>query len=430
MVGLFILSALVPLCLCTGFLIEQFDAQMISTQRKTLDDLVRSFGMSLVARLGSADDVLAVIVSAPGASDGSIEDDVAKLPWARSVRRVTPGRAESADDQLLPTPDARQLLALKTARSIVLSQLGESGNPQTFIVRALPSGAWLYTEISSTWLWSDASDYATDAGLVVFDGAGTALDSVGKIPAGFRGATALPNGWTARSWEIFLRSRFSSPSWRVMAISRKASLLASSNGASLYLIAFALLTILLIAWLSMTVIRRQLHPLDQLTKATKRVAQRDFESFDNMSWNDEFGDLARSFQVMTEKLKLQFSALEMLAEVDRLLLHAPELESILGTLLPRMAALLHCDSLSVVLFDPDSNGHARAYDYDASESQPRPIRRIATDVAALKAACEQPSSTPISAAAATRATRIAPIATQDVKGPLLYKLEHDGHCAG
>ncbi|HUX72679.1 MAG TPA: EAL domain-containing protein [Steroidobacteraceae bacterium] len=429
-VGLFILSALVPLCLCTGFLIEQFDAQIISTSRHNLDDLVRSFGISLLARLGSADDVLKVIVSAPRATDDSIEDSVAKLLWVRSVRRVAPRSAELARDQALPRPDARQLLALKMARSVVVSQLGESGNPQIFVVRTLPSGAWLYTEISSTWLWSDARDFATDAGLIVSDGNGLTLDSAGKVPVNFRNAAALPHGWTSRSWEIFLGSRFSSPSWRVAAISPQASLLAYNNGSYLYLIAFALLTILLIAWLSMTVIRRQLHPLDLLTKATKRVAQRDFESFDNMSWNDEFGDLARSFQEMTGKLKVQFSALEMLSEVDRLLLHAPALESILGTLLPRMAALLHCDCVSVLLFDPDSDGHARAYDYDASEAQPRPIRRIAAEVAALKAECERTSPAPIGAAAAARLAYFAPSAAAGVNTARIYKLEHNDHCTG
>jgi hypothetical protein len=66
-VGLFILSALVPLTLCAVILFRAFDAELIRAQEQSLDGLVRSFGMTLLGRLGSADDVLKAIISAPGA---------------------------------------------------------------------------------------------------------------------------------------------------------------------------------------------------------------------------------------------------------------------------------------------------------------------------------------------------------------------------
>jgi diguanylate cyclase (GGDEF)-like protein len=193
---------------------------------------------------------------------------------------------------------------------------------------------------------------------------------------------------------------------------------------------FILLTILMISWLSMTSIRRQMRPLDLLTQATKRVVQRDFEAFRGMVWNDEFGDLARAFDAMSGKLKLQFSALETLADVDRLLLHTPELELILDTLLPRIAGVLGCHTVSVLLFDPDSEEHARAYDFYTAESQQLPVRRIATDVAALRAACEQPSSASFDAATAEQLSYFAPAASQAIKTTRLQSLTHDGHCAG
>jgi diguanylate cyclase (GGDEF)-like protein len=188
--------------------------------------------------------------------------------------------------------------------------------------------------------------------------------------------------------------------------------------------------ILMISWLSMTSIRRQMRPLDLLTQATKRVVQRDFEAFRGMAWNDEFGDLARAFDAMSGKLKLQFSALETLADVDRLLLHTPELELILDTLLPRIAGVLGCEAVSVLLCDPDSEGHARAYDFYAAESQQLPVRRITADLAALRAACEQPSSAPFDEATAGHLAYFAPAASQAIKTTRLQALTHDGHCAG
>src|ERR1700688_2076640 len=158
-VGLFVLSALVPLSLCAAILFRAFDTEISRTQQQSLDGLVRSFGMTLLGRLGSADDVLKIIISGPGATDGAVLDSVAKLPWARSVRRVNP-QSSNETEQFLPSPDARQRQALKAGQPTLLWGLDESGNAQVYVVCMLPSGAWLYTEITSTWLWSSASEFA------------------------------------------------------------------------------------------------------------------------------------------------------------------------------------------------------------------------------------------------------------------------------
>jgi diguanylate cyclase (GGDEF)-like protein len=449
-VGLFILSALVPLTLCAVFLFRAFDTELIRAQEQSLDGLVRSFGMTLLGRLGSADDVLKAIVSAPGATDATVLDSLAKLPWVREVRRVKGRQGPNDEAQMLPNPDARQQRAVEAGESALLRGLDQSGNSHVYLVRRLPSGAWVYAEIASAWLWSGASEFAADAGLLMVDGAGQAMASAGTVPpeslrAGMasislphnaigaptkNAALVRPDRWISRSWEVFLGGRFSSPSWHLAAIRARSTLLTNSNASYLYLCGFILLTILMISWLSMTTIRRQMRPLDLLTQATKRVVQRDFEAFRGMVWNDEFGDLARAFDAMSGKLKLQFSALETLADVDRLLLHTPELELILDTLLPRIAGVLGCYSVSVLLFDPDSEEHARAYDFYAAESQQLPVRRIATDVAALRAACEQPSSASFDAATAGHLSYFAPAASQAIKTTRLQALTHDGHCAG
>jgi diguanylate cyclase (GGDEF)-like protein len=449
-VGLFILSALVPLTLCAVILFRAFDTELSRAQEQSLDGLVRSFGMTLLGRLGSADDVLKAIVSASGATDDTVLDSVARLAWVREVRRAEGRQGAYGEDRLLPKPDARQRRALEAGEPALLWGLDQSGNSHVHLVRRLPSGAWLYAEIASAWLWSGASEFAADAGLLMLDDAGQEMASAGTVPpeslrAGMaflsvpHNATSAPtkdaalarsDRWISRSWEVFLGGRFSSPSWHLAAMRARSTLLTNSNDSYLYLCGFILLTILMISWLSMTSIRRQMRPLDLLTQATKRVVQRDFEAFRGMVWNDEFGDLARAFDAMSGKLKLQFSALETLADVDRLLLHTPELELILDMLLPRIAGVLGCYSVSVLLFDPDSEEHARAYDFYAAESQQLPVRRIATDVAALRAACAQPSSASFDAATAGHLSYFAPAASQAIKTTRLHALVHDGRCAG
>jgi diguanylate cyclase (GGDEF)-like protein len=448
-IGLFIVSALVPLCLCAAFLIRNFAAELNRSQQQDLDGIVRSFGMTLLGRLNSADYVLAVIVRQPAMTDSAIEDAVAKMPWVRAVRRVKSGESLSPSEQVLPTPDARQLGALRAGEGVLICGTDELGGTQVYLVRTLSSGAWLYTELTSTWLWADASDYAGGAALVVLDEHGERLTATGDVapkllstlaPAMTAGKSLdrsspargeiISHGWMARSREVFLASRFSSPSWQLVALSKRPTLPTSGGSEYLYLLAFVLLTILMITWLSMTTIRRQLRPLELLMQATKRIAQRDFSAFHGMSWNDEFGDLARSFDAMSGKLKTQFAALETLADVDRLLLSAPDLELILDTLLPRVADLLGCDTVSVLLFDTDSNEHARAYDFYPSQGQQLPVRRIACDIAALRATVGNSLPPLIDARSAGPLGFLIPPSPQPTSFLRLQPLKHGGECVG
>jgi diguanylate cyclase len=448
-IGLFIVSALVPLCLCAALLLHGFGAELHRAQRENLDGLVRSFGMMLLGRLNSADDVLEVISRQPGMNDSAIQDAVGKLLWVRTVRRVTSGQPQSASEQLLPAPNARQLQALRAGTAALLLGTDDHGAMQVYMVLALPSGAWLYTELNPTWLWADASDYAAGAALAVLDEHGERLAATDTAAPEVLSTLALASasgmslhssatsrtevnshGWMTRSSEIFLASRFSSPSWRLVALSKWRTLPTTGSGEYLYLFAFILLTILLIAWLSMTTIRRLLHPLELLTQATKRIAQRDFSAFRDMSWNDEFGDLARSFDTMSGKLQTQFAALEMLAEVDRLLLSTPELELILDTLLPRVAELLGCDTVSVLLFDTDSNEHARAYDFYPSQCRQLPVRRLACDIAALRSTIGRAALALIDARNAGPFGFLVPPSPHPVEALRLQALRHDGDCVG
>ncbi|HEY1724789.1 MAG TPA: EAL domain-containing protein [Steroidobacteraceae bacterium] len=196
-----------------------------------------------------------------------------------------------------------------------------------------------------------------------------------------------------------------------------------------YLFGIAAVTILTIVWLSMSSIRRRLRRLERMMQATRRIAQRDFEAFRGLTWNDEFGDLARCLASMADKLGVQFAALEALAEVDRLLLCTPELELILDTLLPRIARLIGCSSVSVLLFDPDSSEHARAYDYSVTQHEQLPVRRITTDIAALRALCDQPSPPLIDAASAGSLVFASP--TEASRTAIrLQALKHDGDSMG
>ncbi len=441
-VRLFIVSALVPLALCAIMLYRAYDAEFEQTQTRGLDEMMRSFGMTVLSRLGSADDVLQTLIAAPGATDDSVQSRVSELNWVRRARRGIPARFLQGHETALPVPDTRQRKALMRGASVILCTPDGDGREAVHLMHALPSGAWLDAEISPAWLWAAADEFLAGAGMRVLDAGQRIIFSAGNLPpatpptTGRRGGDApakrTTDGarWLSRSWEIFLGSRYDSPSWRLMGMTPRSTLLQGRDRSYPLFLGLIALTILLIAWLSMKTIRRQLRPLALLTQATTRVAQRDFDAFHDMHLDDEFGDLACSFDAMSKKLKMQFSALETLAEVDRLLLRAPALEVILDSLLPRIANALECDSVSVILFDRDSAEHARAYDFFTAEGRTLPVRRITTDRSAMTAVCVQSSRPRLDADAASEFPCLAWIGERRISTLLLQPLRHEARWAG
>jgi diguanylate cyclase len=426
-VVLFILSALVPLGLCSAILFREFSAELSRSEQRSLDNLIRSFGMTVIARLGIADDDLTVVTQT-AYTDEEARASLSRLGWVHGQVRVEPPATELSG---LPAANERQTKALRRGSTVVLWSSDTRGHNEVYLVRALRSRAWLYVALDPEWLWGNAADFAEDSTLWVLDDRNRVLSSAGSehVPLDFVDGRQTSNRWTRRSWEMFLAGRFASPSWWVVAVRTRPALLAADNGSYFYLCGLILITLLLITWLSLTSIRRQLRPLTLLREATERVAHRDFKALTELSRNDEFGDLARSFDAMSAKLKSQFAALETLAEVDRLLLSAPDLELILDRLLPRIADLLGCQSVSVLLFDADSGEHARAYDYYTAQSGQLPVRRTAGQVKSLREICER-APPPVLDAVVARHLDCLPPRAPEADRVRLFALKNEAACVG
>jgi diguanylate cyclase (GGDEF)-like protein len=435
--GLFVLCALLPLSIATIFLAAEFDDQLTHNQEQDLDTAARGYGHALLGRLGSADDVLRALMVARGATDESVLEEVAKLLWIRSTRSAKGGTSAHVAERPLPELNARERLAVERGDSAVVSATDEAGARQTYLVRELPSDRWLYAELQPSWLWADARDYAGEARLLVMDDHGgqlaLAADETDPVPdtaPNMGTADYAKEKWLARSWEVFLASRFSSPSWRVIALQPRHSLMSVGQHVRMAFPGIILLTIVLVSLLSVAAIRRQVRPLEQLNRATQKVSRRDFTAHVETRGDDEFGDLARSFNAMSGQLKQQFSALETLAEIDRLLLRTPDLERILDALLPRVAAVLGCPCASVLLIDGDAKEQSRVYDWFATRSEKLSVRRVAFNAEAFGAIQEQGPYLEMSAASAANIAFLAPLAAAPIQTIRLHALRHDGQLSG
>ncbi len=451
-VGIFVLCALIPLLLASGFLISEFSGLLSQREQRDLHATVRNFGMGLFGRLGSADDVLQGLIAAASqsADDAWIDDQVRRFSWARSVRRLAVGQNFGRGEPAPPQMDAAQLRAIARNEPVVLWGYDDSGRITVSLARRLPGGALLYVDFVQSWLWGDLVELTGDANLMVLDpqdrtlvidGAESDQADAAALQAEIRrqqaskrqtaGTEPSSRGdWIVSRWELFLRGRFNAESWQIVAFKRAPSVLTGLYSARVIFPAIAMLTLLVVCLLSLRLIRRQLRPLETLVDATRKISRFEFTEPVRLEGTDEFSDLAQSFNGMTEHLRVQFSALEALADIDRLLLHSPGLEPILDSVMPRIADILGCCSVSVVLSGVDAVDHGRAYDYLRNPGGRLPVRRLTTDVSLLRQATAAGTSIDIAASDLGVRTFLSPLVQAGATRFRICALRHDDRIRG
>jgi diguanylate cyclase (GGDEF)-like protein len=373
--GIFVLCALLPLLVASGLLVREFDAQLHEGTERELNSLVRGYGMSLIGRMSAADDVLRGVLGVAGDTGPGVDARLLHLEWVAGVWREPAWLRLEADD----------FVVLRNQGALLSVRFPQSGPATVGIVRMSPGGSVVLVELRPEWLWGDIGEISPDAVAYVLDAAGRRLAPAPHAGAEAAGdAPALSSGSVSSRWELFLKGRFSAESWAIVAVRPDHAVMSDLYGSHLPFPAIVAATLLLVTLLSLKLIRRQLRPLEALVEGTARIAQRRFDRPVQLVGTDEFAELANSFNGMADRLRLQFSTLDTLSEIDRLLLRSPGLEQILDSVLPRIAAVLGAETVSVVLTDEHSAGHGRAFDFTASSGKCLPVSRLSGEMTGLR----------------------------------------------
>jgi diguanylate cyclase (GGDEF)-like protein len=123
----------------------------------------------------------------------------------------------------------------------------------------------------------------------------------------------------------------------------------------------ALVTLALSVLLTTWQIRRTLNPLNELLAGTQRIARHDFKRPVQVDPRDEFGTLGTALNSMAKQLDHQFTALQALATLDRLILDTTTLDPVLETLFARLDELIPNASHFALIVDPDEPQHGRLH---------------------------------------------------------------------
>jgi diguanylate cyclase (GGDEF)-like protein len=372
--GLFLLCALLPVALTIGLSYGRIQDALVEERILQLGQAAEGYGTTLLERLRLADQL------ARSAAAGSATASRASLAQHfRTVAVAVPGEPpqQLLGDTPLPAEvlaaasDARVLAGESTLRTPAAS----GGARSVWLVRPVagsdPARGVLAVELAPEFLWGTPDELPFNTDLCVLDANRTPLYCTAPLPQatleGLRERLAHgPSGHYA--WqggedrnlssyrEVFLEAKFRASSWPIVMSQPEDHALAPTRAVAQLVVPVVALGLLLAAFLGLVQVRRTMDPLQSLTDATKRIAGRDFGARLEATRDDEFGELARAFNTMSERLGRQFHALGALAQIDSVILSKVDLDRVIAIALGRMKEVVRANWRIVLLADPAAEG--------------------------------------------------------------------------
>jgi diguanylate cyclase (GGDEF)-like protein len=404
--GLLVACSLLPLCVFAMLQAREQDAQVRTQQSAALALESEALARTVAARVAAADSLAAVLLSANAAAGPAALRAAAEESGVFNTVRVA-----SSDLDALPLVKLRG----SDYRSALVTLQRSADDAATYIVRPVGPGAGAalaYFELAPAWLWQDFDLTRRDA--LVVDSRGTLLRRATVFLQDAQAASVAEDAavaaarreshgrlltWTLQrdAWQgrtAALRSpvtlQVNAP-WTVAVhapVPRALGLPAATWLASFGVAAALALVMLTLAGLALA--RRYLPSLYELQAAVMRIGSGSWTPLDAARQPDDLRGVAAAINGAAARLDDEVRSMQTLADVDRELLGATELEPVLDSILRRVNSVTRCDTVGIALLDTDSPTHARVYSATAAALD-LPVARVEFDpdmIESLVAAAE------------------------------------------
>ena len=369
---LFVLSAFVPAALLTALSYGHLRTLDQDSVRRQLAHEGGSYARGIYERLQGAHFMLGVRAAAQRSGLKPDDADSTQRPVFRRIDLVhaqgtTPllRPAGAAPDQPPPLElDAPLQAHLARGDSVVLTR-GDAGTARVLMLQALepaqPGHGVLVAELAGLYLWGAEDDFSDQSQTCVLDAGrrvlfcsdqqlgGVAGQDVVQVLAAQRSA---PPDWQLDSRSLFLRARFAADDWTVVTLRLGGGQDPAWAQLAYTYLGVVLMTLLLVAFLSVVQIRRTLVPLERLIDGTRRIAHEDFSHPVTVRRDDEFGLLAQALNTMAGRLGQQIGTLRALSEIDQEILSRVDLAEIIERVQARLQTLWPDSVSGMVVFDP------------------------------------------------------------------------------
>ncbi|HVQ62349.1 MAG TPA: EAL domain-containing protein, partial [Burkholderiales bacterium] len=413
---LFILSAFLPFAVIAALSYVQIRQLHIQSGQQRLAVASKQYGMGVYERLLSAAEIARNAAEFPDRSSR-----FRKLAQSR-FRALGFVDAKGGVRSLLGSIEAPGVLdaaaseRLAQDKPLVLITPKEGAARIRLLLRSDASGDLLIGDVDPEYLWGDVDQLpaATEV-CVIAETLRSVLHCSAPMPqhmlVSIRNSpseyTFKSFGWTTEGiaqqsvvWAEFMGGEFGTGDWLIVMSQPESYRARVASELDDFFLPVALLALLIAVLLSLRQIRSILVPVEQLAGGARRVAQRDFSARVDVRTDDEFGELARAFNTMSEGLGRQFAVLGALAEIDRLILSTLDTEQVVRLIIERVGGVLSADCVSVTLLDPDNPDLARTYIGGAQAAAEIGMTRQQLSLAERRALQASPESgwTPLAAA--------------------------------
>ncbi len=392
----FVLAAFIPFLSLAILYFVQANRMLVRQAHIELQGASASYGTMIYDRLLMADGLLR---DAAGDFSGDGAHAAATKRLGKIFRGLTLISPQHRAVPLFPdAPDVMPLggaadAQLRRGGSVLMSGTSPGRGARIVLVQALsPVAAELRlvaAEIDSGYLWGDPEAFPYLTFFCVLNEANAGLycpqpfhpEEVGVQIKGFPRSTKGEFAWQggqgkflADFREVFLEPKFFAPRWIVVAAQPEAVALGPIATFSEIFWGSVVLSVLLVALLSLTQIRRTMVPLEQLIDGTRRLGGKDFAAKVEVASRDEFGELAESFNAMAARLGRQFDTLTTLSKIDRAILSELDMDRIVEDVLLRLKGDFKAGCASISVIDHDAPEKVRVHAVADDGARP-PVER-------------------------------------------------------
>jgi diguanylate cyclase (GGDEF)-like protein len=321
---------------------------------------------------------------------------------AHSAATAPPRMPPTGAKETVPALDASDRVALDAGRSTLEVQPDAQGDAVMYLAHAIELDGQRQVglfEIASGWLWQDADELPPSVALAVIDSRGESIFRGSQLPPGVPamllsslqevrhpGATVL-QGWQqgGTAWEAALTQlRLDSTtvandgSWAIAVYARPADTWPALQALGPALLAGLLLSALAVLLAAGYVARRWQPALARLQAALVALRGGAFQRLDTQGAAAVLRELGAAYNGAISELQQRLATQACLAEIDRLLLEANELEQALEGILLRVRNLTGSQVVAVALVDRDAPAHARSFIL-GPDGGDHPVSRVSVD---------------------------------------------------
>lgn len=381
--GLFVLAAFFPMLVTAVLTFVQvrsvFTAQAISRLMGTNRDFALAVDQRLVQMQADLSEVALFMRHDGSMPSSEVLDHLKGLYSGLTV--IGPGALSTpliGKALAWPAIGESERAHLAQGQSVLIVQSDSGSSPRILLLHMIDAGkqgsSALVAELDPANLWGDEQN-AQDIGMCMFADSGVMLFcsqpglQAESTMLARRIAAASPDfhvqirneSWIMTQWQLFLQPKFSASYWTAIAAQPMAAVLRPTEKFSRIFIGVLVLTLLLVALLSILQIRRTMGPLEKLINGTRRFAYEDFDHRVFVVGHDEFGELANSFNDMADRLGSQLGTLKVLSSIDHVILSELDMDAVFRIVLLRIRKLAVASFSGIVVLDKSVADAARLY---------------------------------------------------------------------